>query len=47
MLIRDIQFYKDFRIRESPLNMETQVLEDFKIRNFEKRDLLRIFRKGN
>ena len=36
MLIRNIQFYKDFKIRESSLNIETQVLEDIKIINFEK-----------
>ena len=47
MLIRNIQFYKDFKIRESFLNIETQVLEDLKIKNFEKKNLLRIFRKGN
>ena len=32
----NIQFYKDFKIRESSLNIETQVLEDLKIKNFEK-----------
>ena len=33
----NIQFYKDFKIREFSPNIEIQVLEDLKIRNFEKR----------
>ena len=36
MLIRNIQFYKDLKIRKYSLNIETQVLKDLKIRNFEK-----------
>ena len=34
VLIKNIQFHKDFKIRESSLTIETQVLEDLKIRNF-------------
>ena len=36
MLIRNIQFYKDIKIKGSSFNIETQVLEDLKIRNLEK-----------
>ena len=30
VLIRNIQFHKDFKIRESSLTIETQVLKDLK-----------------